>query len=90
MLTISITRPFGKPPVAVFVLELTEPDKNKRLTQDFPRILPTSMQSSTSTTSSFTAIALHVSCLICSGIAENDEVVAVEDFIDVGNNLGKI
>ncbi len=29
------------------------------------------------------------SCLICSGIAENDEVVAVEDFIDVGNILGK-
>ncbi len=30
--------------------------------------------------------------LICSGsgIAENDEVVAVEDFIYVGNILGKI
>ena len=27
-------------------------------------------------------------CLICSGIAENDEVVAVEDFINVGNILG--
>ncbi len=26
---------------------------------------------------------------ICSGFAENDEVVAVEDFIDVGNILGK-
>ena len=32
---------------------------------------------------------LDCSCLICSGIAENDEVVAVEDFIDVGNILGK-
>ncbi len=32
---------------------------------------------------------LHWSCLICSGIAENDEVVAVEDFLDVGNILGK-
>ncbi len=30
------------------------------------------------------------SYLIFSGIAENDEVVAVEDFIDVGNILGKI
>ncbi len=29
------------------------------------------------------------SCLKFSGIAENDEVVAVEDFIDVGNILGK-
>ncbi len=29
------------------------------------------------------------SCLICSGFAENDEVVAMEDFIDVGNILGK-
>ncbi len=29
------------------------------------------------------------SCLICGGIAENDEVIAVEDFIDVGNILGK-
>ena len=28
-------------------------------------------------------------CLICNGIAENNEVVAVEDFIDVGNILGK-
>ncbi len=28
-------------------------------------------------------------CLIFSGIAENDEMVAVEDFIDVGNILGK-
>ncbi len=28
-------------------------------------------------------------CLICSAFAENDEVVAVEDFIDVGNILGK-
>ncbi len=33
---------------------------------------------------------IDCSCLICSGIAENDEVVAVEDFIDVGNILGKI
>ncbi len=32
---------------------------------------------------------LTTSCLICSGIAKNDEVVAVEDFIDVGNILGK-
>ncbi len=30
-------------------------------------------------------IYLH---LICSGIAENDEVVAVEDFLDVGNYPG--
>ncbi len=30
------------------------------------------------------------SCLICSGIAENDEVAAVENFIDVGNILEKI
>ncbi len=29
------------------------------------------------------------SCLICSAIAENDEVVAVEDFINVGNILTK-
>ena len=28
-------------------------------------------------------------CLISSGIAENDEMVAVEDFIYVGNILGK-
>ncbi len=28
-------------------------------------------------------------CPIFSGIAENDEVAAVEDFIDVGNILGK-
>ncbi len=33
---------------------------------------------------------LHCSHFICSDIAENDEVVAVEDFIDVGNILGKI
>ncbi len=33
---------------------------------------------------------IDCSCLIFSGIAENDEVVAVEDFIDVGNILGKI
>ena len=32
---------------------------------------------------------IDCSCLIFSGIAENDEVVAVEDFIDVGNILGK-
>ncbi len=32
---------------------------------------------------------IDCSCLICSGFAENDEVVAVEDFIDVGNILGK-
>ena len=25
---------------------------------------------------------------LCSGIAENDEVTAVEDFMDVGNILG--
>ncbi len=31
----------------------------------------------------------NCSCLTCSGFAENDEVVAVEDFIDVGNILGK-
>ncbi len=31
----------------------------------------------------------NCSCLIFSGFAENDEVVAVEDFIDVGNILGK-
>ncbi len=31
----------------------------------------------------------NCSCLVFSGIAENDEVVAVEDFIDVGNILGK-
>ncbi len=29
-------------------------------------------------------------CFICSGIAEIDEMVAVEDFIDVGNILAKI
>ena len=28
-------------------------------------------------------------CLICSGIAENEELAAVEDFIDVGNIQGK-
>ncbi len=33
---------------------------------------------------------IDCSCLICSGIAENDKVVAMEDFIDVGNILGKI
>ncbi len=38
------------------------------------------MRSSTATTSSFSAKLLH---------AENDEVVAVEDFIYVGNILGK-
>ena len=32
---------------------------------------------------------INCSCLICSGIAENDEVVAVKDFIDVGNILAK-
>ncbi len=32
---------------------------------------------------------IDCSCLICSGFAENDEVVAVEAFIDVGNILGK-
>ena len=54
-------------------------------------ILPTSMKSSTATTSLCTAMTLiDCSCLICSGIAENDEVVAVEDFLDVGNILGKI
>ncbi len=32
----------------------------------------------------------HVTtCTICIGIAENDEVVAVEDFIDLDNILGK-
>ncbi len=29
-------------------------------------------------------------CLTCSGIAENDEVVAAEDFTDVGNIPGKL
>ena len=43
------------------------------------------MKSSIATTSSFSA-----KLLIFSGFAENDEVVAVEDFIDVGNILGKI
>ncbi len=33
---------------------------------------------------------IDCSCLICSGIAVNDEVVAMDDFIDVGNILGKI
>ena len=61
----------------------------ERLTQDLPRISPTSMKSSTGTTSSFSAKPLHMRQFICSGIAENDEVVAVEDFIDVGNILGK-
>ncbi len=32
---------------------------------------------------------IDCSCLISSGFAENDEVVAVEDFIDVGNIPGK-
>ena len=32
---------------------------------------------------------INCSCLIFSGFAENDEVVAVENFIDVGNILGK-
>ncbi len=32
---------------------------------------------------------IDCSCLICSVIAENNEVVAVEDFIDVDNILGK-
>ncbi len=54
-------------------------------TQDLPRILPTSMKSCTATPSSFSAIIF--SCLICSGIAENDEVVAVPGFQDVGNIL---
>ncbi len=59
------------------------------------------MKSSTATTSSFSAKPLNMrnyhragtpsdcSCLICSSSAENDEVVAVEDFKDVGNILGK-
>ncbi len=34
-------------------------------------------------------ILVDCSCLICIGIAVNDEMVAVEDFIDVGNILGK-
>ena len=61
----------------------------QRLTQDFSRILPTSMKSSTATTSSFLAMPLHMRQLLCSGFAENDEKVAVEDFIDVGNILDK-
>ncbi len=32
---------------------------------------------------------IDCSCLICSGFAKNDKVVAVEYFIDVGNILGK-
>ena len=32
---------------------------------------------------------IHCSCLTWSGIAENDEVVSVEDLIDVGNILEK-
>ncbi len=32
---------------------------------------------------------IDCSCPICSVIAENDEVVAVETFIDVGNILAK-
>ena len=32
---------------------------------------------------------IDCSCLMCSGIAKNDEVVAVKDFIDVGNILEK-
>ena len=48
-----------------------------------------------STTSSFSAMPLHmrfrsVCLLLYSGIAENDEVVAMEDFIDAGNILPKI
>ena len=33
---------------------------------------------------------IDCSCVTCSGISENYEVVAMEDFIDVGNILGKI
>ncbi len=36
-----------------------------------------------------TTIKKCCSCLISSGIAVNDEMVAVEDFIDVGNILAK-
>ena len=32
---------------------------------------------------------VNCNCLICSGIVVNDEVVAVEDFIDVVNILAK-
>ncbi len=32
---------------------------------------------------------IDCSCLTCSSFTENDEVVAVEDFIHVGNILGK-
>ena len=94
----------------------------KRAAQILAWILPTSMKSSTATTSSSSAMSLHIrqpqsigvrvlwwfrwsiqyqtnhragtlidcSSLICSGIAENDEVDAVEDFIDVSNILAKI
>ncbi len=38
---------------------------------------------------SCTLNTINCSCLICSGIAENDKVVAVEDFIDADNILEK-
>ncbi len=51
------------------------------------------MKYSTVTTSSFSAMQLHVVVtgfdMICTGIAEDDEVVAVEYSIDVGNILVK-
>ncbi len=45
------------------------------------------MKSYTVITSSFLAMSLRV--VICSGTAKNGEVVAVDDFIDVGNIMGK-
>ena len=36
-----------------------------------------------------TTICCTCNCFICSAIAEDDEVVAVEDFVDVGNSLAK-
>ena len=62
-----------------------------RSTQDLPRILPTSMKFSTATTAtnhSQHAPAYETTTIICIGTAGNDEVVAVENFIDVGNMLG--
>ncbi len=63
--------------------------RSQRLTQDLVRILPMSMKSSTATTSSFSTMPLLMRQHRAGTLIENDEVVAVEDFIDVGNILAK-
>ena len=76
----------------IHFLWITELVLEERQFQKIHRILPTSMEVSTATISACRAkslivrqLLIHCTCVISSSL--NDELVAVEDSIDVGNVL---